>query len=296
MAASDLVLAMTGASGAPYGVRLLEVLLLAGRSVHLTLSPSGAEVIAQELDRAVNLNRFRLADLLGDAAAKVEAGQVHYYHYMDFRAGIASGSFLTGGMMVCPCSMGTAAAIAHGSSQNLIHRAADVHLKEKRRLVLVPRETPLHLIQLRNLAACVEAGACVLPAMPAFYTRPQSLSDAVDFIVGRICDQLGVEHGLFHRWARRVMSEREDTKFSAPVVLILPCRSDSIGRNRGLKTRFPDPQNLGRFRLDRTGNRRSLLERLRLAHQKRRQPLPAFLALPDRSRARRGHGLENQFP
>jgi 4-hydroxy-3-polyprenylbenzoate decarboxylase len=96
--------------------------------------------------------------------------------------------------------MGTVAAIAHGLSQNLIHRAADVHLKERRKLILVPRETPLHLVQLRNLTICAEAGAVVLPAMPAFYTRPQTLADAVDFIVGRICDQLGVEHQLFPRW------------------------------------------------------------------------------------------------
>jgi len=119
---------------------------------------------------------------------------------MDFRAGIASGSFVTAGMVVCPCSMGTASAIAHGASQNLIHRAAEVHLKERRKLVLVPRETPLGVVQLRNLAACAEAGAVVLPAMPAFYTRPRSLDDMVAFIVGRICDQLGVEHDLFPRW------------------------------------------------------------------------------------------------
>ncbi len=201
MAANDLVLALTGASGAPYGVRLLEVLLRAGRTVHLVLSPSAAQVIEQELDRRVCLDRFALVDLIGEAAAAFDADQVRYHHFMDFQAGIASGSFLTGGMIVCPCSMGTAAAIAHGLSQNLIHRAADVHLKERRPLVLVPRETPLHLIQLRNLVACVEAGAVVLPAMPAFYTRPQSLQDAIDFIVGRICDQLGIEHHLLPRWS-----------------------------------------------------------------------------------------------
>jgi 4-hydroxy-3-polyprenylbenzoate decarboxylase len=198
MAASDLVLAMTGASGAPYGVRLLEVLLAAGRSVHLTMSPAAVQVLEQEMDRRVNLDSFRLEDLLGKT--KAGPGKVSYHHYMDFRAGIASGSFLTGGMVVCPCSMGTAGAIAQGLSQNLIHRAADVHLKERRTLILVPRETPLHLGQLRNLTACAEIGAVVLPAMPGFYTRPQSLSDAVDFIVGRICDQLGVEHRLSHRW------------------------------------------------------------------------------------------------
>ena len=200
MAASDLVLALTGASGAPYGVRLLEVLLRAGRTVHLTMSPAAAEVLERELDRRVKLEQFALADLLGEEAARAAPGRVYYHHFRDFGAGIASGSFLTAGMAVCPCSMGTAAAIAHGLSENLIHRAADVHLKERRKLVLVPRETPLHVIQLRNLAACAEAGAVVLPAMPAFYTRPQSLQDAVDFIVGRVCDQLGVGHGLLRRW------------------------------------------------------------------------------------------------
>jgi 4-hydroxy-3-polyprenylbenzoate decarboxylase len=199
MAATDLVLAMTGASGAPYGVRLLEVLLRAGRTVHLVLSPAAALVLEQELDRRVQPGRFELRDLLGEAAADLP-GRVQYHDYRDFRAGIASGSFRTAGMVICPCSMGTAAAVAHGLSQNLIHRAADVHLKERRPLILVPRETPLGLVQLRNLAACAEAGAVVLPAMPAFYTRPQGLQDVVDFIVGRVCDQLGVEHQLFRRW------------------------------------------------------------------------------------------------
>jgi 4-hydroxy-3-polyprenylbenzoate decarboxylase len=201
MAVNDLVLALTGASGAPYGVRLLEVLLRAGRTVHLVVSPSAVQVIERELDRRVNLDRFILADLLGDVAAAFDAERVRYHHFMDFQAGIASGSFLTGGMIVCPCSMGTAAAIAHGLSQNLIHRAADVHLKERRPLVLVPRETPMHLLQLRNLVACAEAGAVVLPAMPAFYTRPRTLQDTVDFIVGRICDQLHIDNHLLPRWS-----------------------------------------------------------------------------------------------
>src|SRR5204862_4182727 len=123
------------------------------------------------------------ADLLGEMTGFT--GALHYHHYQDFGAGIASGSFLTAGMVICPCSMGTAAAIAHGLSQNLIHRAADVHLKERRPLILVPRETPLSTIQLRNLTICADAGAVVLPAMPAFYTRPQTLQDQIDFIVGR---------------------------------------------------------------------------------------------------------------
>lgn len=201
MAANDLVLALTGASGAPYGARLLEVLLHAGHIVHLVVSPSAVQVIERELDRRIRLDDFDLADLFGARAAEFAPEQVHYHHFMDFQAGIASGSFLTGGMIVCPCSMGTAAAIAHGLSQNLIHRAADVHLKERRPLILVPRETPMHLIQLRNLTACAEAGAVVLPAMPAFYTRPQSLQDAIDFIVGRICDQLHIDHHLLPRWS-----------------------------------------------------------------------------------------------
>jgi 4-hydroxy-3-polyprenylbenzoate decarboxylase len=200
MAASDLVLAMTGASGAPYGVRLLEVLLRAGRAVHLVISPAAAVVMEQELGRAVRLDHFDAAALLGERARQVDTSRLSYHGFMDFHAGIASGSFLTAGMAVCPCSMGTVAAIAHGLSQNLIHRAADVHLKERRKLVLVPREAPLGLVQLRNLTACAEAGAVVLPAMPAFYTRPRTLDDAIDFVVGRVCDQLGVEHDLLRRW------------------------------------------------------------------------------------------------
>jgi len=200
MAASDLVVALTGASGAPYGIRLLEVLLRARRTVHLVMSPAFVDVLVQEMGRRVRLDAFHLPDLLGPAADLAGPDQVIYHDYRDFLAGIASGSFLTGGMVVCPCSMGTVAAIAHGLSQNLIHRAADVHLKERRKLVLVPRETPLNVIQLRNLTLCAEAGAVVLPAMPAFYTGPQTLDDIVNFVVGRICDQLGVEHDLFRRW------------------------------------------------------------------------------------------------
>jgi 4-hydroxy-3-polyprenylbenzoate decarboxylase len=205
MAAHDLVLAMTGASGAPYGVRLLEVLLRAGRTVHLTISPAAVEVMQLELDRTVRLERFDPADLLGDGAG-AGPGKLVYHLYRDFQAGIASGSFLTGGMAVCPCSSGTAAAIAHGLSENLIHRAADVHLKERRKLVLVPRETPLGLVQLRNLAACAEAGAVVLPASPAFYTRPKSIGQMIDFVVGRVCDQLEVEHNLFERWGQEPLA------------------------------------------------------------------------------------------
>jgi 4-hydroxy-3-polyprenylbenzoate decarboxylase len=203
MAADDLVLAMTGASGAPYGVRLLEVLLRAGRTVHLVLSPAAVQVILQEMERRIDIEHFRLPDLLGREVLPSDTGPVLYHDYRNFMAGIASGSFLTAGMVICPCSSGTAASIAHGLSQNLIHRAADVHLKEKRKLVLVPREAPLSVVQLRNLTICAEVGAVVLPAAPGFYTKPRSLDDAIDFIVGRICDQLGVEHHLFRRWGEK---------------------------------------------------------------------------------------------
>ena len=203
---NDLVIAMTGASGSPYAIRLLEVLLRAGKSVHLVISPAAVEVLQREVDRTLRLDPFDPRDLFG-AVDNLDFSRLHYHHYRNFQAGIASGSFLTAGMAVCPCSMGTVAAIAHGVSENLIHRAADVHLKERRKLVLVPRETPLGLIQLRNLVAVAEAGAIVLPAMPAFYTRPRSIQDLIDFVVGRICDHLGVEHRLFERWGQTENTE-----------------------------------------------------------------------------------------
>lgn len=198
MAANELVVALTGASGAPYGIRLLEVLLEAGRTIHLSISPSAVEVLQRELHRSIQLARFEPQQLLPHA----DTSRLHYHHFQDFSAGIASGSFLTAGMVICPCSMGTVAAIAHGLSENLIHRAADVHLKERRKLILVPRETPLGVVQLRNLLACAEAGAMVLPAMPAFYTLPRSLEDMVNFVVARICDQLSVPHTLLPRWGK----------------------------------------------------------------------------------------------
>jgi flavin prenyltransferase len=179
------------------------VLLRAGRTVYLTVSPAGAEVFEHELGRALKLSatEFDPATLLGPAVEGLDLSRLHYHHFRDFMAGIASGSFLTGGMVVCPCSSGTLAALAHGISENLIHRAADVHLKERRKLILVPRETPLGLIALRNMVAVTEAGAVVLAASPAFYTHPRRVEDMVDFIVGRICDQLGVSQALLRRWS-----------------------------------------------------------------------------------------------
>lgn len=209
--ASDLVLGITGASGAPYALRLLEVLLHAGKTVHVTMSPAAVQVFQAELRLVIDLKTGLTLDTLrqyaqdsGLSSQDLSSSNLDscliYHHYTDFRAGIASGSFRTAGMVVCPCSMGTVAAIAHGTSQNLIHRAADVHLKERRKLILVPRETPLGLVQLRNLTVCAEAGAVVLPAMPAYYTQPKTISDMVDFVVARIADQLGIDHQLGKRW------------------------------------------------------------------------------------------------
>jgi 4-hydroxy-3-polyprenylbenzoate decarboxylase len=194
---SDLVLAMTGASGAPYAQELLHVLCRAGRTVHLTISPSGADVLHQELGIAVELDPARF-----DPAAfgALEGGRVVYHHHADFRASIASGSFLTAGMVIVPCSMSTLGAIAHGITANLITRAADVHLKERRPLVLVPRETPLSQVHLENMLAVTRAGAVVLPAMPGWYHQPHSLGDLIAFLVARICDQLHIEHTLMKRW------------------------------------------------------------------------------------------------
>lgn len=221
------VLAITGASGALYAVRLVEVLLAAGCDVHLTISAAGQTVLKHELDLAVDLDKFSPASLLLDPAASREdpklrrmrqlagisseasnvlsvgtgePGQVVYHHWRDFQAPIASGSYLTHGMVICPCSGGTLSAIVHGTGANLIQRAAEVHLKERRKLILVPRETPLSAIQLRNLARAAKAGAVILPAMPGFYHGVTSIQDLVDFIVARICDQLQVENELIRRW------------------------------------------------------------------------------------------------
>ncbi len=197
-AAAPIVVALTGASGAAYGTRLLEVLLAAGREVHLVVSPSGQAVIAEELGRHLDLDRLDPAVLLGSPPPA--ASRLHVHHHRNLMAPIASGSFLTAAMVICPCSGSTLAAVAHAQGQNLIHRAAEVHLKERRPLVVVPRETPLSLPQLKNMQAIHEAGAVVLPASPGFYHGAATVADLVDFVVARICDQLGVANTLIRRW------------------------------------------------------------------------------------------------
>jgi flavin prenyltransferase len=193
---NDVVLGITGASGAAYAKRLLEVLLGAKVRVHLTISPAGAQVLWTELGLRCELDNFDSQSL---ALAEETEGLI-YHQYQDYSASIASGSFVTGGMVICPCSMGTLAGVANGLSTNLILRAADVHLKERRKLIVVPRETPLGSIQLENMKRLADAGALVLPAMPGFYHQPKSIGDLVDFVVARICDQLGVPVELMRRW------------------------------------------------------------------------------------------------
>jgi 4-hydroxy-3-polyprenylbenzoate decarboxylase len=187
-----VILAITGASGAVYGVRLLEVLAMNHVPTWLMISSHGWRLIEEECGVA------------GDAALKKATGgdwaSVRVFDDKDRGAAPASGSARTHGMVICPCSMGTVAAIAHGTSRSLIERAADVVLKERRRLILVPRETPLSLVHLRNLTLATEAGAVVLPAAPGFYHKPQAVRDLVDFIVQRVVDHLGLEIDLVKRW------------------------------------------------------------------------------------------------
>jgi flavin prenyltransferase len=223
----NIVVAVTGASGVTYSVRLLEVLLAAGCDVHLVISAAARAVFKQELELKLDLDNFNPGMLMldsgetpsdpklqllqnnagisGDASNVLgegsgEPGILRYYHADDHFAPLASGSFRTDAMVVCPCSCNTLSAIAHGATANLIHRAAEVHLKDRRKLILVPRETPLSLIQIDNMRRVTEAGAVVLPAAPAFYHGVQQISDLVDFIVGRICDQLGIANALIQRW------------------------------------------------------------------------------------------------
>jgi 4-hydroxy-3-polyprenylbenzoate decarboxylase len=196
---SQVVVGVTGASGAIYAGRLLRALLIGGHTVHLVLSKYGRYLLVEELgfrpDKE-NLREF-LARLYGQ---ETEAGKLCEYGAGDLAAIIASGSVAIDGMAVVPCSVKTLSSIARGAAASLIERAADVSLKEQRPLVLVVRETPLNLIQLRNMTAAAEAGAIILPAMPAFYQKPQTFDDLGDFIAGRVCNMLRIEHQLFPPW------------------------------------------------------------------------------------------------
>jgi len=194
-----ITLAWTGASGFAYGLRLLECLLGAGCRVDLLVSSAARIVARQELDLGLPGDNRELATFLS-ARFEGHAGTLKAYGREEWFAPAASGSNPAEAMVVCPCTMGSLAAIAHGLADNLIERAADVMLKERRPLILVPRETPFSLIHLRNMTQLAEAGATILPANPGFYHRPQSVDQVVDFIVARVLDQLGLPHALMPRW------------------------------------------------------------------------------------------------
>ena len=194
-----VTLALTGASGMPYGVRLLECLLGAGVRVYLLYSQAAQVVAKQELDLVLS-GRTAEVEAAFTERFGAKPGQLRVFGREEWFAPVASGSNPADAMVICPCTIGTLAAVACGLSDNLIERAADVMLKERRKLVLVPRETPFSSIHLEAMLKLSNAGAVILPANPAFYHRPQSVAEVVDFIVARILDQIGVEHSLMQRW------------------------------------------------------------------------------------------------
>ncbi|QLG39710.1 MULTISPECIES: UbiX family flavin prenyltransferase [unclassified Paenibacillus] len=190
-----LVVGITGASGSIYGIRLIETLLDLEYTVHLVISNAGWRVLKEEMDWDV-ANRDRvLEEKFGG-----RAGSLIYHPVSDIGASIASGSFLAEGMIIMPCSMGTLSSIAQGSSDNLMSRAADVMMKEGRTLILVPRETPLHAIHLENMLKLSRLGVRMIPAMPAFYYKPQTMDELILFLVGKVLDSLRIPHQLFTRW------------------------------------------------------------------------------------------------
>ncbi len=194
-----ITLAWTGASGLAYGLRLLECLVAADRRVFLLYSAAAQIVAKQECDLALPAQPREATRYFSERHG-ARAGQITVFGREDWMAPVASGSNPADAMAICPCTMGTLAAVACGLADNLIARAADVMLKERRPLVLVPRETPLSTIHLENMLQLARAGAVILPPAPGFYSRPQSVADLVDFVVARTLDQLGVPHSLGPRW------------------------------------------------------------------------------------------------
>jgi flavin prenyltransferase len=193
----NVFLGITGASGAPYAARLLSALSESGAQVGVTISDSGFEVLATELHGDPTMPRDQVSARLTDGLAGVTV-----YDVKDYKSPYASGSARVDGYVICPCSMATAGTIAAGAMANLVHRAASVALKEERKLILVPRETPLSTIQLENLLRLRRAGATVLFAAPGFYNSPQTIDDLIEFVVGRCLDQLGIENRLTRRWGQ----------------------------------------------------------------------------------------------
>ncbi|MCL7940858.1 UbiX family flavin prenyltransferase [Halomonas sp. ATCH28] len=194
-----VTVALTGASGAQYGLRLIEALVAADHRVWVMISKAAHLVIATETDRELPANPVRLAEVLIERSGAAP-GQIRCFAREDWMAPVASGSGAPSAMVICPCSTGTLSAVATGASNNLIERAADVALKERRKLILVPRETPFSAIHLEHMLALTRMGAVILPAAPGFYHQPASVDDLVDFIVARILNQLGIAHRLMPRW------------------------------------------------------------------------------------------------
>jgi 4-hydroxy-3-polyprenylbenzoate decarboxylase len=201
-APKTITLAYTGASGMPYGMRLLELLLAGGNRVYLLYSQPAQMVAHQEM-HFVLPSRAKEAEELFRSRFNAAAGQLRVFGREDWSAPVASGSNPPDAMVICPCTMGTLAAIAAGLSQKLIERAADVMLKEKRKLILVPRETPFSLIHLENMVKLAQSGAVILPPNPGFYHHPRTVEDMVDFVVARILDHLEVAHTLMPRWGEK---------------------------------------------------------------------------------------------
>ncbi len=198
-----VAIAITGASGALYATRTLAALLEQGVHVELVVSDYGRRLLRDELGDAAAFDRL-LPYLIATYGSGVSAGALTVHSNRDLGATIASGSHGCAGMAIVPCSMKTLAGVAHGLSRNLVERAADVMLKERRPLVIVPRETPMSLMQLKNMVLCAEAGAIVMPAMPAFYQLPQSLDHLADFMAGKILGALGFDHDLYPPWTGTV--------------------------------------------------------------------------------------------
>ena len=192
-------IAITGASGAPYGMRVLEMLIKGGHNVYLTITRDGLQILNDETGLLLKGSETDMQFALEKHLAAKD-GQLRYFDEDNMYAPIASGSAKVDGMVVIPCSMKALSSIANGFASNLIERAADVTIKEKRKLIIVPRETPLSTIHLRNLLALSETGCHIIPAMPAFYHHPKKREDIIDFIAGRVMDALGVENELSPRW------------------------------------------------------------------------------------------------
>lgn len=209
MAASDLALALTGASGVQYGVRLLECLVGAGTRIHLMLSKPAQVVLGLETDLAVPGRPAEIARFFSERF-QAPPGQILCYGPEQWTAPVASGSAVPRAMVVCPCSTATLSALATGASRSLIERAADVVLKERRTLLLVVRETPFSEVHLENMLRLARMGAVIMPANPAFYHRPRSLDDLVDFMVARVLDHLGIAHELVPRWGDRLPPDSGD--------------------------------------------------------------------------------------